>query len=238
MTSSPTRWRGWDTGSPRVCVVITAKDTAEALRRLTDVAAQGPDLIEIRFDYMESPGDPGIIRDSTDLSLIATNRRKDQGGHSTMSEPDRVAVILEAVEAGFEYADLELNTPKLDELGSRVKALGGSLVISHHDFEGTPSAEELRETMSRMVERGADICKIIGTAQSPGDNLVYLGLFGAPREGGLVCFGMGRDGILSRVLSPLVGGEFTYASSHAGGGSAPGQLTLAEMREIYTLMGV
>ncbi len=187
---------------------------------------------------METPGDPGIITDSTDLPQIATNRRKDQGGYSRLSESDRVAVILDAVEVGFEYADLELNTPELDELGSRVKALGGSLVISHHDFEGTPSAEELRETMSRMVERGADVCKIIGTAQSPRDNLTYLGLFGSSREGGLVCFGMGLDGILSRVLSPLVGGEFTYASSHEGGGSAPGQLTLAEMREIYTLMGV
>ncbi len=224
--------------SPRICVVITARDTAEALQRLTDVASQGPDLIEVRFDYMESPGDPGVIRDSTDLPLITTNRRSDQGGHSMMKEPDRVAVILDAVEAGFDYADLELNTPDLDDLGSRVKALGASLVVSHHDFQGTPSAEELRETMSRMVERGADVCKIIGTAQSPRDNLVYLGLFGSHREGGLVCFGMGRDGILSRVLSPLMGGEFTYASSHAGGESAPGQLTLAEMREIYTLMGV
>jgi 3-dehydroquinate dehydratase type I len=187
---------------------------------------------------MEIPSNPGIIRDSTDIPLIATNRRKDQGGHSKMSEPDRVAVIFDAVEAGFDYADLELNTPDLRELGSRVKALGGSLVISHHDFEVTSSVEELQETMRRMMERGADVCKIIGTARSPGDNLTYLGLFASPREGGLVCFGMGRDGILSRVLSPLVGGEFTYASSHEGGGSAPGQLTLAEMREIYMLMGV
>ena len=155
-----------------------------------------------------------------------------------MSEQDRVVSILNAVEAGFDYADLELNTPDLNDIGSRVKELGGSLLVSHHDFQGTPSAEELQETLGRMVERGADVCKIIGTAQSPRDNLVYLGLFGAPKEGGLVCFGMGQDGLLSRVLSPLVGGEFTYASSHAGGGSAPGQLTLAEMREIYTLMGV
>ena len=224
--------------SPRICVVITARDTAEAIQRLTEVASQGPDLIEVRFDYMESPGDPGIIRDSTDLPLIATNRKSDQGGHLRMSEPDRVDVIFDAVEAGFDYADLELNTPDLDDIGSRVKALGASLVVSHHDFKGTPSTEELRETMSSMVERGADVCKIIGTAQSPRDNLVYLSLFGSHREGGLVCFGMGRDGILSRVLSPLMGGEFTYASSHTGGESAPGQLTLAEMREIYTLMGV
>ena len=225
-------------GSPKICVVITAGNMAEALERLTEVESQSPDLIEVRLDYMESPGDPGIIRDSTELPLIATNRRRDQGGHSRMEEPDRVAVILDAVEAGFDYADLELNTPDLDDLGARLKSLGGSLVISHHDFEGTPSAEELRGTMSRMVERGADVCKIIGTAQRPRDNLTYLGLFGSLREGGLVCFGMGRDGILSRVISPLVGGEFTYASSHAGGESAPGQLTLAEMREIYALMGV
>jgi 3-dehydroquinate dehydratase type I len=224
--------------SPKVCVIITESNTTEALERLTEIASLGPDLIEVRFDYMEVPGDPGIIRDSTDLSLIATNRRRDQGGHSMMGEPDRVAVILDAVKAGFDYADLELNTPSLDDIGSRVNALGGNLVISHHDFEGTPSTEELRETMSQMVELGADVCKIIGTAQSPGDNLTYLSLFGSPREGGLVCFGMGRDGILSRVLSPIMGGEFTYASSHTGGESAPGQLTLAEMREIYTLMGV
>ena len=202
------------------------------------MASLGPDLIEVRFDYMEDPGDPGILRVSTDLPLIATNRRSDQGGHSKMKEQDRVAVILKAVEAGFEYADLELNTPTLNELGSRVKALGGSLVISHHDFEDTPSAEELQITLCRMEENGADVCKIIGTAQSPRDNLTYIGLFRSPRAGGLVCFGMGRDGILSRVLSPLAGGEFTYASSHEGGGSAPGQLTLAEMREIYAAMGV
>jgi len=225
-------------GSPKICVVITARNMAEALDRLTEVASQTPDLIEVRFDYMESPGDPGTIRDSTDIPMIATNRRRDQGGHSRMKEADRVAVILDAVEAGFDYADLELNTPDLDEIGSRVKALEGSMVISHHDFNGTPSADELRETMSRMVEHGADVCKIIGTAQSTRDNLVYIGLFGSHREGGLVCFGMGRDGILSRVLSPLMGGEFTYASSHSGGESAPGQLTLAEMREIYRLMGV
>jgi 3-dehydroquinate dehydratase type I len=155
-----------------------------------------------------------------------------------MREPDRVAAILGAVEAGFEYADLELNTPDLGELGSRVKALGGRLIVSHHDFLETPPVDELRETMRRMGEQGADVCKIVGTAQSPGDNLVYLSLYESRGDVGLVSFGMGRDGILSRVLSPLVGGEFTYASSHSGGESAPGQLTLAEMRTIYGLMGV
>jgi len=225
-------------GSPRICVVITAKNTGEAIKRIPEVVAQGPDLIEVRFDYMESPGDPGDIREATGLPLIATNRRRDQGGYSRMNEQERVATILDAVEAGFEYADLELNTQDLEELGSRLKELGGRLVVSYHDFQKTPPVNELQETMNRMVESQADICKIIGTARSPRDSLVYMNLYGSRGENGLVSFGMGRDGILSRVLAPLIGGEFTYASSHAGGESAPGQLTLAEMREIYRLMGV
>jgi len=224
--------------SPRICVVITARDTEEALERISELAPQGPDLIEVRFDYMEAPGDARALRDSTKIPLIATNRRADQGGFAKMSEPDRVAVILAAVEAGFEYADLELNTPGLGELGLKLKGFGGKLIVSHHDFQKTPPIDELRETMRLMEEYGADVCKIVGTAQSPGDNLVYLSLHGTRGDDSLVSFGMGRDGILSRVLSPLVGGEFTYASSHAGGESAPGQLTLTEMREIYGLMGV
>jgi 3-dehydroquinate dehydratase type I len=219
-------------------VVITARETEEALERLSEVAAQEPDLIEVRFDYMKSPGDPRKYRDSTGVPLIATNRRMDQGGYARMGEHERVAAILDAVEAGFEHADLELNTPDLGELGSRVKALGGKLIVSHHDFQETPPIDELRETMQLMGEHGADVCKIVGTAQRPGDNLVYLSLYESKGDGGLVSFGMGSDGILSRVLSPILGGEFTYASSHAGGESAPGQLTLAEMREIYRLMGV
>jgi 3-dehydroquinate dehydratase-1 len=163
--------------SPRICVVVTAKDTEEALERISNVASQEPDLIEVRFDYMESPRNPRKIRESTRFPLIATNRRKDQWGYSGMREPDRVAAILGAVEAGFEYADLELNTPDLGELGSRVKALGGRLIVSHHDFLETPPVDELRETMRRMGEQGADVCKIVGTAQSPGDNLVYLSLY-------------------------------------------------------------
>jgi 3-dehydroquinate dehydratase len=39
-------------------------------------------------------------------------------------------------------------------------------------------------------------------------------------------------------VSPLVGGAFTYASTGEGEESAPGQLTLPRMREIYTAMGV
>ena len=224
--------------SPKICVVITAKDTWEALEILQKVIAQCPDLIEIRFDYMEFQSDPAAIRKITDLPLIATNRRKDQGGYSKLNEQERVGSIIEAIDAGFEYADIELNTPHLEELGSQIKNLGGKFLVSHHDYQKTPPIRELRETMNQMLDYGADLCKIIGTARSPADNLTYLSLYSSREKNGLVCFGMGNNGVLSRVLTPLLGGEFTYASFHSGRESAPGQLTLSEMREIYNLLGI
>jgi 3-dehydroquinate dehydratase len=49
---------------------------------------------------------------------------------------------------------------------------------------------------------------------------------------------MGSLGVISRILSPFFGGAFTYTSITRGKEAAPGQLTLAEARQIYNLLGV
>ena len=76
-------------------------------------------------------------------------------------------------------------------------------------------------------------CGFEGRRESPGNYLRYL-----ESEPGNISFGMGRHGAPSRVMSPLLGGAYTYASASAGKESAPGQLTLWEMRLIYRAMGV
>jgi 3-dehydroquinate dehydratase type I len=52
----------------------------------------------------------------------------------------------------------------------------------------------------------------------------------------IVSFAMGAAGQLSRVLCPLVGGYFTYASVEEGKESAEGQITVKELREIYRML--
>jgi 3-dehydroquinate dehydratase len=49
---------------------------------------------------------------------------------------------------------------------------------------------------------------------------------------------MGKYGSLSRILSPLFGGLYTYASIRAGKEVAPGQISIENLRSIYTLMGI
>ncbi len=48
---------------------------------------------------------------------------------------------------------------------------------------------------------------------------------------------MGPLGFASRVLCPLVGGYFTYASIERGKESASGQITVRELKKLYEMVG-
>jgi 3-dehydroquinate dehydratase len=47
---------------------------------------------------------------------------------------------------------------------------------------------------------------------------------------------MGDTGQISRILCPLAGGYFTYASVEVGKESADGQITASELAEIYRIL--
>jgi 3-dehydroquinate dehydratase len=49
---------------------------------------------------------------------------------------------------------------------------------------------------------------------------------------------MGELGKVSRFLSPLFGGYFTFASLERGGETAAGQMTIQEMKTTYKLLGL
>jgi 3-dehydroquinate dehydratase type I len=187
---------------------------------------------------MESKTGLTRIREATALPLIATNRRRDQGGLHVGAEEDRIETLLEAREAGFDHVDLELTTESIKDVGQKVKSHGARLIVSYHDFAKTPETSELREIMLLQRMAGADVCKIVGTSRTHHDNLTYLSFLEENRGFDLVCFGMGVAGAMSRVFSPLFGGAFTYASVRAGGESAPGQLTIADLKDIYRILGV
>ena len=91
--------------------------------------------------------------------------------------------------------------------------------------------------MQRELEAGADICKVITTAQGFEDNLTVLQLTAEFPETKIVSFAMGPLGFASRILCPLVGGDFTYASIEEGKESAAGQITARDLRKIYGMVG-
>jgi len=211
------------------------KETIKVLRRLEP---QNPDFVEIRFDLMKPRSDISEIRNATHRLLIATNRRKDQGGLFSGAEENRLATLTQAAEEAFDYVDVELNTY---DLGQRVRGLkrhGANVIISYHNERSTPSQDALESVLEREKRVGADVCKIVGTARSYADSLRCLLLLSKhARRSRLVCFSMGRMGIPSRLLSPLFGAYFTFASYGTGRETASGQIPIEKLRALYSELG-
>jgi 3-dehydroquinate dehydratase-1 len=63
------------------------------------------------------------------------------------------------------------------------------------------------------------------------DNAAILSLFQLGKR--LVALGMGEKGKITRVMTPFLGAEFTFASPDQGEGTAPGQITTERMKGVF-----
>jgi 3-dehydroquinate dehydratase type I len=102
----------------------------------------------------------------------------------------------------------------------------------------TPSEDSLAKIIKRQIEAGADICKVVTTARKISDNTLLLGLIRQFPGANIVAFAMGEEGKISRILSPLAGGYFTYACLTGGKESAAGQIPVRELYRIYECMPI
>ena len=131
--------------------------------------------------------------------------------------------------------DLELSTAELAPTLERIKKKA-ECILSYHNLEETPPLNSIRDIVRRQLSAGADICKVVTTARSAEDSLTVLQLIPEFPGARVVTFAMGPLGLVSRVLCPLVGGDFTYASLARGKESASGQMTVEELRKLYEML--
>ncbi len=221
----------------KVCIPIVETGLEKALtaiRKSTPLA----DLIELRVDYMRSPELP-VLLDGRRRSFIVTNRRREEGGQVQGDEGARVRILEEAVRLDVDYVDIEMRSPRpfLQTLMAHQKAKNAKtrIILSYHDFRRTPPQRDLEKLCDRMVRLGADVMKIVTLARSWEDNLSVLALIPYAKERGqkITAFCMGEKGKMSRVMAPLLGAAWTYASLSTDRVSAPGQITVGEMRRIW-----
>jgi 3-dehydroquinate dehydratase-1 len=213
----------------------TVQRTLGALRRLEPYR---PDLLEIRLDLMKDTAPIAQIRRNTDLPLIATNRGRSDGGFYHGSEKRRVNTLSEAAQHGFDFVDIELNAKNVRRLVRRFDQEGARTIVSHHNANNTPQLIALESTLRREKNAGAYVCKVVTTAKSYADNLRCFEFISKhARSTKLVCFAMGRLGMPSRVLSPVFGAYFTFASAGVGNETAAGQIPLSTLRGFYNELG-
>lgn len=139
--------------------------------------------------------------------------------------------LTKAVEAGAAYLDLEIEAPAPMSKRLRKAALeNGTIVIrSYHDFTGTPSREKLAETVSQCREFGAEVVKIVTTAQCEADVQTVLSLYEDFDR--LIAFCMGEAGRQSRLDCLAKGSPYTYAALTEDEATAPGQWSTASMKK-------
>lgn len=227
-------------------ITDTSPAAAEQIRR---ALAEGATMIELRLDIMEGVADADVpaLRDiaaAAKVPVLLTLRSTAEGGHWDGSDMDRMSRLI-ALGGAADYLDIEwaswqrsanLRQKVMLALGRGVEGAPPTdstrrLILSRHDTSGRPRTMQA-DLLGMLSEAACDVPKMAWRARTVRDNFEAFDLLrGAPRPMLAIC--MGEDGLPSRVLAKKFGAFGSFTAVEAGGESAPGQLTIAEMRRRY-----
>ncbi|CAD6269930.1 unnamed protein product [Miscanthus lutarioriparius] len=225
-----------------VCVPATARAPREMAEELAAAAALGADVAELRLDCLVGFAPrrdlPVILAKPRPLPALVTYRPKWEGGEYEGDDESRFEALLLAMELGAEYVDVELKVAdKFMKLISGRKPDNCKLIVSSHNYESTPSSEELANLVAQIQATGADIVKIATTATEIVDVAKMFQILVHCQEKQVPIIGlvMNDRGFISRVLCPKYGGFLTFGSLKKGKESAPAQPTAAELINLYNI---
>jgi 3-dehydroquinate dehydratase I len=225
--------------SARICVSILPQNCTEALKLIEKAEAAGANLVEVRLDLFEASLNLKDLVESTNLPLIATNKLQSEKGFFSGSETERQQTLICAAKNDFAYIDVDFKSPKCSETMCILQGLHAKTIVSYHDHNGILTTTTLKKILNEQIDLGASVCKIVLTAKHIEDNLPILSFVTfASTAVQLVCFCMGEEGKTSRLLSPVFGAYFTFAALDNTSKTAPGQMTINEMRTAYKLLGI
>lgn len=235
-------------GRPKAIVSLMDTDGKGLMHTYDRALNDGADLLEWRADFWPAQSPDALAGTCLFLSeecapmapFIFTYRTKGQGGQAEIDRAGYIEVLRSVITQGEpSLVDIELwiGDDAVRELVSLAHEHGVLAIVSHHDFEKTPSVDDMEVLLWRMVNLGADIPKLAVMAQRSQDahdlmratHLVYEQAY-VP----LLTMAMGTAGQTTRLTGEVFGSALTFCA--LGTPSAPGQVELAQA--ITTMEGV
>lgn len=206
-----------------ICTSIAEPNIEKCLKALEEL-----DFAEIRLDQMSTEAKELKKIFSTPKKLIATCRPNTKG------DTERKSLLIAAIEAGASFVDIEIdaNDKYRTEIMKKARASGCQVIISYHNQEETPGRSKLKRLVKSCFDSGADIAKIACQINVQKDNSRLLGLLECRRP--LIVIGMGDQGKICRIIAPLLGSPFTYASLATGKETAQGQIYRSSLEDLIT----
>ena len=233
-------------GIPKICVPIVEITEEGLLDTAARIRESQADLVEWRCDHYAGIHD----RDRTerlleelravlgDMPLLFTYRTKTEGGAAAeeISEEEYAAIVLHATGTGLvDIVDMELRMgkPLAEKLQVVAREQGSYILMSCHDFEKTPSQENMKRIYKQMEVRGADILKLAVMPQSTEDLLTLLTVCKDVSKASahpVVAISMGSTGLESRICGEAFGSAMTFGCLERA--SAPGQMDVDQLAQV------
>jgi len=206
----------------KLCVPINQikfKDVLSNLRK----AQKEADIIEIWFDRIDDLNVDKLISISSKPILYKVTKLNFGVIDNLLSEIKNISHI-----------DFDLATDQ--KIIQRIKNKFPNLkvIISQHDFKKTPDQNKLSTLIETMFLHGADIAKIATQANKLEDSINMLSTLShfTKNDKRTICLCMGKHGYLTRVTGHLFGNYLMYAPINKKDSTAPGQITLKELKKI------
>jgi len=227
-----------------LAVPIAAKDLDQARRQIKAATAGGAEILELRTDYLENLTVDlvkNLIAETKNaveqsMPVIVTCRDQKQGGAKPYPEQLRIGILAEAVRNGCDFIDCEYEnflSAAVQEMLQPVLADNSNtrLILSAHDFKTR------FEDIARLYKDILQVCptaigKLVYTANHINDCFETFDLL-HNTSGDSIVFCMGAAGLVSRIIAKKLGSFVTFASINAEAATAPGQLTIEQLKGLY-----
>ena len=227
--------------TPRVVGTVPSRAALDAALK---ASVEQVDVMELRLDGLLAEGGlervdfRKLSRLSDRFPLLVTVRHPDEGGAIRgMAGGVRLQWYREFLSAAA-FLDIEARSLRGEkgggfrELVADARAEGRGVVVSAHDFEGTPGLARMVSLAGFAMEQGADVFKLAVRLRSAADFARLVEFAGRERERGTVALmGMGREfGRVSRLAMAALGSALNYGYLDAGA-RVEGQWSAREFKE-------
>ena len=151
-----------------------------------------------------------------DFKILVTYRTSNQGGKGNVEETTYIDILKLLIEyAQFELLDIEwsgaINTDQYAQLITDAQEKNLNVVLSHHNFEETPSLEEIKFIYYKMQKLAPQYLKLAVMPNNKEDVLHLLEAMSVTSDNTpykVIGISMSHLGLVSRVAQRVFGDQF------------------------------
>ena len=210
-----------------ICLTLSGNSLKENLLEV-ERNLEYIDPCELRLDTLttEDQKKASQFPSMVNIPVVATFRRPEDGGRSSVSEKTRRSILFDALDGDFAYIDIEDDVKKC-ELEDKARERKIKIIRSFHDYKGIPT--DIFGKIANLSKRG-DVVKIAVMTKGIQDILTLLNIKKELGNVPKIIIGMGPFGVPTRILYKKFGSILTFAGNTE---VAPGQLTPKELKTVY-----